>query len=503
MLKFKRIFTVLFVFSILLILLTILPACSENAQIEIKSDGENNETPGSGGADTPKPTEKLTADLPDTLGFDGETFTFFVTGPYWGGYYETFDIYTGEQNGETLNDAVYLRNRNVEAKLNINIAEIKSTNVMNDVMRSVSAGDDIYDAVFSLGYESPVLAQNGCYINIKDIMYIDLDKPWWDKNLENEMSILNKLYFTTGDISTMIKGYTRMIIFNKKLVQEYGLGNPYEHVKNDTWTFDVFAEMGKSIYVDVNGNGEPDDEDIYGVLRDNEDATRIMLSFGERITKNDADGYPQIVFNNDRMINAANKLFDLYYENIGVRNNNLMKPTAGYAEKWTYGRSLFANDKFLFHLGVPDILEQFRNMESEFGLLPSLKLDASQTRYYHAVDISAVLLGVPVSVKNLERAGAVLEAMAAESMYTVAPAYNEIMLKRKYVRDEESEFILDIVNETRTYDLASLFRWGNMDYMVIDVMQANSRDIASMFEKRYEATIGAIEKTMEAFDVLK
>jgi len=484
------------------VIFSLLPGCGVNENEQEKNLlNENNSGNNNQIADT---TENLTADLPDNLNFNDETFTFIVTGPEYGsGYYETIDIYAEEQNATTLNDAVYLRNRSVEALLNVEIAETKSNNVPNDITKAVLADEDIYNASFVQGYEYPKLVQSGYFLNIKDIQYIDLEKPWWDKNFENEMTIRGKLYFTTGDISTMVKACTRILIFNKQLIQDFGLDNPYDHVKNDTWTFDVYAQFGKSIYVDVNGSGIPDDGDVYGILREDTAATIMMLNFGERITKNDANGYPQIIFHNDRMITAANKLFDLYYDNISVRKNTLLKPTTGYTNVWTFGRSLFAQDKFLFHFGVPLILDEFRNMESEFGLLPWPKLDEGQTRYYHAVDISAVLLGVPVTVINLEMAGAVLEAMAAESMYTVAPAYNEIMLKRKYVRDAESEFILDLVNETRTYDLASLFRWGNMDYLVIDVMDKDSRSISSEFEKRYESTFKAIETTMTAFDDLK
>jgi len=176
-----------------------------------------------------------------------------------------------------------------------------------------------------------------------------------------------------------------------------------------------------------------------------------------------------------------------------------MKTSKDFSNVYTYARSLFTNDKFLFHLGLPLILDEFRNMESDFGLLPCPKYDVNQPRYYHVVDGEAVMLGIPASCADTNRTGAALEAMAAESMYTVTPAYNEILLKRKYTRDDESAFVLDIVNQTRTYDLCALFGWGGLNNLMNDLTSKKSRDLASGLDKIYDKTQTAIDKTVKAF----
>jgi len=496
---FKRFYAVSLVFSVLFLLF--LSGCggteTEKPQSDVNNNGYSANDSGETGA--PVMTERIQPDLPENLNYDGETFMFLVTGPGYGfGYYETVDIYTEEQNGETLNDAVYMRNRNVEEKLNINIAEYKSDNVAGDAKKTIAAGESAYDAIFANMFDSAGMAQNHLTMNIKEILYIDLDKPWWDKNAENELSVKNKLYFTTGDISTKVKACTRMQIFNKKLMKDFDLGDPYEYVKNDAWTFDVYSQMVKSIYVDVNGNGEKDDDDIYGFILDSAPLWPIR-SFGERLTTNDKEGYPQITIDNDRFYNAAVKVMDLYNDETVCRHIDKMKFGSDFSNVYTYARALFAQDKFLFHLGLPLILDEFRNMESDFGLLPCPKLDKNQARYYHIVDGEAVMLSVPIT-SNAERAGTVLEAMAAESMYIVTPAYNEVLLKRKYVRDNESEFILDIVNETRTYDLCIIFRWGGLETLMSSVKMKDNNNPASEIEKLYDRTLKAIEKTVDAFE---
>jgi hypothetical protein len=65
----------------------------------------------------------------------------------------------------------------------------------------------------------------------------------------------------------------------------------------------------------------------------------------------------------------------------------------------------------------------------------------------------------PVTVQNLEKVGAIMEAMSAESRKTVVPAFYEIALKTKYARDEESAEMIDIIREGISYNFA-------MEYVV-------------------------------------
>ena len=234
-------------------------------------------------------------------------------------------------------------------------------------------------------------------MNIKDMPYIDLDKPWWDKNAANELSVKNKLYFTTGDISTAVKSGVYLVIFNKKLVKEFELGDPYEYVRNNTWTFDVYAQMVKSIYVDVNGDGVRDDEDIYGAITNSYDPFFFAIGFGERLTASDSNGIPQITITTDSIYDKVNKVWDLYYDPGVTRSVNDMKHTSDFTNVYTYSRSLFANDKFLFNLGMPLIMNEFRDMESDFGLLPFPKYNEKQSRYYHTIDYTVVSLCIPIT----------------------------------------------------------------------------------------------------------
>jgi hypothetical protein len=48
---------------------------------------------------------------------------------------------------------------------------------------------------------------------------------------------------------------TSTLVFNKKLIQDHALENPYEIVHNNRWTLDKMIEMTRGVAQDLNGDG--------------------------------------------------------------------------------------------------------------------------------------------------------------------------------------------------------------------------------------------------------
>lgn len=68
---------------------------------------------------------------------------------------------------------------------------------------------------------------------------------------------------------------------------------------------------------------------------------------------------------------------------------------------------------------------------------------------------------IPKSAPDTERTGLILEALAAESRYTVIPAYYDIAFKDS--GEEESVDMLDIIFSSRVYDLGELYQFGGFN----------------------------------------
>ena len=92
-----------------------------------------------------------------------------------------------------------------------------------------------------------------------------------------------------------------------------------------------------------------------------------------------------------------------------------------------------------------------------------------------------------------------LEALACESYKTVTPAYYEKTLVGKYVRDEESADMIDIILSTRVYDLGWFYQIGRYNENIMNLFRQNKTDFTSMYETYKSSALAKIEEINEAF----
>ena len=180
--------------------------------------------------------------------------------------WETIDVWAEAESGDTINDAVYQRNRILEENLNIKISENKVKNPYTDARTSIMAGGDDFD-IFTDGLSYlATMAVEGYLVDLNTMNTLKLTESWWDQDLNRDLSIANKLFFCTGDISIMDNYGTWCVMFNKDIAQDYDLDNLYEHVKAGTWTLPLMYDMAKEVTKDLDGNGTLEDTDQWGFL---------------------------------------------------------------------------------------------------------------------------------------------------------------------------------------------------------------------------------------------
>lgn len=173
-------------------------SCGEDAQTNIGNDTEKT-------ADTTAAeTEVQYADnLPAGLNYNGETVRFL--------YREEIadEFYVDKEDGDIVHDAIFQSMRAVEERLNVNIeVELRAGHLvgaretyMSHITNAVMAGDTTYDWVDLMIGNSPLRAQEGIFLNLLDNPMIDLSQPWYIPNLADTVSILDQLYFVSGDAS--------------------------------------------------------------------------------------------------------------------------------------------------------------------------------------------------------------------------------------------------------------------------------------------------------------
>ncbi len=426
---------------------SVLTACGENASPPGTPSGETSTAIETETVDETSPF--IADDLPSDLNFNGAVMTTM---------YRTEDVneyFMAEQTGDIVDDAVYRSNRNVEERLNIKLnvktqrgsAETDRTVFVSTVTNSVLAGDDEFQAVGMLAYNTPTFIQNGITLNLNTLPYINFDKPWWTAALTTLGTIDGKLYIVSGDISLSLIKRTLCLFFNSDLATSLNIESPYAAVHDGSWTRDKMGTIAVNAYDDLNGNGESDLEDRMGlVIYDINHLNMFIGGFDLEVTKQDANGYPTAAFGNEKVVSAVEYLVGFLWDNPGVTFNSLSDAGTDLSKHEAI-RSAFKGGRMLFVSAEFCNADFYRDMDNEYGVLPVPKWDEKQDGYYTVARNVYSSFIVPVTCGDLEMTGAALEAIASENYRTLAPAYFDSALKVKYSRDVESAQMYDIIKE--------------------------------------------------------
>ncbi len=360
-----------------------------------------------------------------------------------------------EENGDIVNDAIFVRNRTVEERLNVklSVTQIDGGNYdraswVKTVTQSTMAGDSANDIVGGYSMTLASLANERMLLNLYDYDYLDFDKPWWPPSLNEEASVGDALYFCSGDISTHMIYYLYATYFNRKFIIDYDLEDPYQLVRDGKWTLDKLYEISSQVYRDLNGNGQKDGEDQFGYLTDTVYADSLFFAAGLNTTEKDADNIPHLSdeFGGEKAQALIASLVDAF-----KTNNGMLLVDGGSEDTFMADRILFYTTEVFF------AATKLRNTEIEYGILPIPKYDEAQENYYTISSFPYNLFGIPLDARDPEMSAAVLECMASESYRTVSPALFETALKVKYASDSDVSEMYDLIRASNCFDFGRIF----------------------------------------------
>lgn len=436
---------------------------------------------------------ELKPDLPE-IKFEGEDFVTIVRGPNFNEW-QSQDIFVEVQNGEPVNDAVYIRNVYLEETYNIKIKEFQATDPGGQAKKSISAGSNDYQVVNADTGASATLASQNLLYNLHEIPNMDLTKPWWDQRSVTQLSIGGKLYFCTGDLSIMANDATWIQMFNKKMIDDFSLESPYDLVNNGKWTIDKMVEMGRAVSSDIDGDGNMKwDIDQYGFVTHASSCEGFFFGSGCNIIAKDQDDLPYLNMSDDRVIKVIERATPMISDKTLVVNGSVqsLSPVTQMQPVFESGRSLFYGE-------VMQCIIRLRTMEIDFGVIPFPKLDEEQEEYNHFIHTTACMVSVPLSNPDIDKTGILLEAMAAKSKYTLQKAYYDVCLEGKFMRDEESTGMLDIILRSRNYDIGYIYNWGSLFTAFSSSITKGDTDFASKYAKAEPSAIKAMDKTVAAW----
>ncbi len=479
---------------ILLLAALLLTSCGQTAP-ENETAAEADTTT-SAATETEAETEDPYLDTVEAEDFGGRPFNLLLRDEGSEVSWSIFDAVAEEATGEAINDAIYNRNLSINEKYNIEITGEMNKTSLNTLNNCVKAGDSTYDAAFLNTYDSSSAAQAGSLMDYGMLDAIDMTKPYWDQRCISDLSIAGKTYFLTGDISSIDKKATWILMFNKNLINNFDLESPYDLVNEGTWTVDKFREMSADVSSDLNGDGEWTVEDQYGLATTPDTVHGLFYSCGGRYIRKDENDLP--IFDMD--IDLCTSILEAASQIMSNSQNTLLSTTIkGSANAILDLRDCFIEGRSLFYGEVMFHVAGLREMADDFGIIPMPKLNEAQAEYITYTNPAGPMLVVPMTTADLNCTGKVLESLASASHYTLTPAYYDIALKGKYARDEDSAAMLDIIFANRVYDLTQAYSWGSMPTSFCDLAVKGSTDLASLVASKQKTFDSAVEKFVSAF----
>ena len=488
----KRILSLILSLTLVLVPLS---SCSESKT--------NADTPAEAQADTPAavtPEEETEPPKPEdslpTQDFGGYSFRILNN-------ISNF-AYTniGEEGltGESLDDAIFNRNKSVEDALNI-VFEIEKKEYYDTdstVQKVVAAGEDAYDFYtcdlnFVINH-----ALAGCDINALTVDSLSFENPWWNKQAIDSITVGDAVYAFFGDLHTGYFESHAVAVFNKAILNDLNLADPYEHVHNNTWTMDNMIAMMDAAKMDLDGNGKWTVDDQYGfTMYEGNFSTAFTVGGGADMLSKDENNMPVWTGISEHYVDVYTKVAGQIFDE---RSNNAINASGSLPGTLELYRLMFLYGRALFLVTQIGVLKDMRDAQFELGVVPMPKYDEAQKDYRSLIFQGANAVAIPVTNPEPERTGLVLEHLCARSSGTVRDVYLNQTLDFKYIQDQEGQAMMDIILSTGLFELAAVYGWGNLNGTILGGINSGNVNLVSKIAKLASKTESGIQKTVEAFE---
>ena len=443
---------------------------------------------------TAETTAKPEYEFPE-LDCGGEEFTILSLRKCW-------DMYThldfDTQSGEPLDDAVYNRNRTIEEKFKVKLTALQEgiDNLGNLTRTAAMAGDSTYDAAYIKGEHIGGVLADGCLLDLTTISTLNLDKPWWNQNVR-EASAIGKngaVYFAISDLSLTGFDLTWCLMFNETMCENLKLDKPYDLVRDGKWTLDAlhtYTKAGANLNGDESFSFDVNGKSVYGFTSYYNVSGMMMNGANCHLTET-KDGVPTLSVENERFYEFCDKFAGICKtegEYIDANGDDMH-----YEKIFKAGRAFFVGAEI-------KATSVFRDFEDTFGLLPPPKLDEAQENYETWVNFLVPVLTVPVTTKDPERTGIILDALSYLSTKDVLPIYYNVTVSQKGLRNDDSIEMLDIIRDARYFEPSLAYGWTNslFDSLRNSLVRGDG-NVASMIASNKERAQEKINATLALLD---
>ncbi len=352
---------------------------------------------------------------------------------------------------------------------------------------SILADDGAYQLAVSHTFNMvPALLSEGALCDFNKLPYVDLNKPWWNASIRDNLTIMGILPIAVSDL---VYSYADVIYVDQDIIGDFSLENPYDLVFDGKWTWQKLAEMAKAVAGDLNGDGKFTVDDRYGFAFPGETPSlmsRLIHSNGMMMAAVRSDGTPELLAVSDRLQTSLERYYSLLYEDDKTYFATVTDTPNG-VEAFSRGNILFLHQTTLQ-------LPAMRGVDVNFGIVPLPKYDEAQENYMSMLS-SQILLVPNTDEDELSFIGPIVEALSYESWKRVVPAVYDSIFESKYLRDATSYEMWEAVRSSLVCDFNWNYGGGNDVYKLVLslIRDSKSTDAASYLA----ACTPAVNKSFE------
>ena len=410
-----------------------------------------------------------------------------------------------EYEGSAINMAVEARNELIEEKYGI-VIEAYATDEPRPaeaIESFITANTPEYDIVCDAAHYMVTRVTDNWYYSLND--WLELDRPWWDQNANSQLTLSDKVFFVAGDAIFGDDLMTAAVLFNKEIWTERyenTYGSLYSIVDEGKWTYDLMFSLAKDF-------AQPDEEGqwktegaYYGIVTDGYTGA-TMLTNGSGAVSAYKDEQNKIVLSggNEASVKAFDKVYNvlndttisLYAEQFSPANYDAT------SNSFLSGHALF---KVEYIRSLLDIMVSDKPDKTIPGVLPLPKYDETQETYHCGINVYHFdVLAIPVcNQENLDATAYAMELLGYYSMpessfgaQSVNSAFYETTLKYQSVYDDNDSRMIDLITNSRIFDLGGAFNWGGN---LIGLYSYNLYRGSNTLVSAWEADLSKVEQAM-------
>jgi ABC-type glycerol-3-phosphate transport system substrate-binding protein len=225
---------------------------------------------------------------------------------------------------ETINDTIEVLHRIAQIEIDYNCKIIVENaargNATTDLKIALKATGDVLGDMFAFATTdvgTMRMFQNNLVIPVHDPRIVDVIKPdtnpWLEgSGLTTVRGVQHGVHFLTQNNGDIIRA---CVLFNRDLLQRFNFDNPYEMVRNRTWTWENFESMLRTIV-----STSPEITPVSRITQFNIWGHAFVYSNGGRFSVDTPTGYQFVGHEDEATLAALTFIQTLIADNLMVEN---------------------------------------------------------------------------------------------------------------------------------------------------------------------------------------